>query len=137
MKKQKLTPFLSFTGKAEKAMRFYESILPEAEIIKITRYGKDHPHAAADEENNVYHGLLSFMGQELMFLDMPAAYPAPAFSWATSLYIDCCDEAEFDTVFQALSKEGTVMMGPEPVAHLRKCAWITDKFGITWQPAWE
>ncbi|MBC8922950.1 VOC family protein, partial [Escherichia coli] len=44
-------------------------------------------------------------------------------------------EDEFDTLFEKLAKEGTVMMGPEAVEALRKVAWVTDKYGITWQLA--
>ncbi len=137
MEKQRMVPFLSFTGKAEEAMLFYVSVLPGAEITKLVRYGKESPHIDEGEGDLVMHGALSFMGQEIMFLDMSATYPAPDFSWATSLYIDCHDEAEFDTIFNGLSQGGTVMMGPESVGHIRKCAWITDKFGVTWQPVWE
>jgi len=39
-----------------------------------------------------------------MFLDMSDEYPAPAFNWAQSLYIDCQDEAEFDEIFQVISE---------------------------------
>jgi predicted 3-demethylubiquinone-9 3-methyltransferase (glyoxalase superfamily) len=72
-----------------------------------------------------------------MFLDMASAYPAPEFNWAVSIHIYCDDESEFDVIFNKLSQGGTVMMGPEPVAHFRKCAWVTDKFGVTWQQTWE
>lgn len=137
MDKQRIALFLSFTGNAEDAMQFYVSILPDAKITQLIRYGKEHPYAGDDCENRVLHGSLSFMGQEIMFLDMDDAHPAPNFSWATSIYVDCRDEDEFDAVFNGLSQGGLVMMGPEPVAHFRKCAWITDKFGVTWQPVWE
>ena len=137
MEKQRIAAFLTFTGKAEEAMQFYASALPGAKITNLVYYGKDHPFAAADEENLVMHGALSFMGQEIFFLDMDRAHPAPAFNWAVSLYLDCRDEAEFDTVFGALSQGGTAMMGPETVAHFRKVAWVTDRFGVTWQPVWE
>jgi len=70
-------------------------------------------------------------------MDLPKAYPAPAFSWATSLLINCRDEREFDAIFGALSQDGTVMMDPEPVMDMRKAAWLTDKFGVTWQLVWE
>lgn len=132
-----IVPFLSFTGKAEEVMSYYISVLPGAEITKLVRYGKDHPFASEGEENMILQGALSFKGQEIMFLDMTAAHPSPAFSWAMSLYIDCCDEAEFDTIFNGLSQGGTVMMGPEPVADFRKCAWVIDKFDVTWQPVWK
>ena len=68
---------------------------------------------------------------------MDIAHPAPDFSWAMSIYIDCNDEAVFDAIFNGLSQDGTVIMVPGPAAHFRKCAWITDKFGVTWQPVWE
>jgi predicted 3-demethylubiquinone-9 3-methyltransferase (glyoxalase superfamily) len=71
-----------------------------------------------------------------MFLDMGSEHPAPDFTWASSIYAECSDEAEFDAVFNALSQDGFVMMGPEAVGEIRKCAWVTDKFGVTWQPVW-
>lgn len=137
MEKQRILPFLSFTGKAEEAMQFYASVLPGASITKLQRYGKEHPGAGEGEENNVLFGTLAFMRQEIAFLDMPAAYPAPDFNWSISIYVDCRDEAEFNAVFNGMAQDGVVMMGPEPVAHFRKCAWVTDKFGVTWQPVWE
>ncbi len=137
MERQKIVPFLSFTGNAEEAMNFYAANLPGARITSLVRYGKEHPYAAEGEENKVLHGALSYGGQEIMFLDMDAANPAPGFNWAMSIYLTCRDEAEFDAVFHGLKRDGTVMMGPEAIGHLRKCAWITDKFGVTWQPVWE
>ncbi len=136
MEKQRIVPFLTFTGRAEEAMVFYAANLPGAAITKLVRYGKDHPFAGEGEENLVLHGAVSFLGQEIMFLDMNAANPAPDCSWAMSLYIDCRDEAEFDAVFAALARDGEVMMGPEAVGDIRKCAWVTDRFGVTWQPVW-
>lgn len=137
MEKQKFAPFLTFTGNAEEAMEFYASTLPGSKITNLVRYGKDNPYAGKNQENKIMYGELSFMEQQIMFLDMDTANPAPDFSWATSIYINCSDEAEFDVIFKGLSEGGMVMMGPESIGHIRKCAWVTDKFGVTWQPVWE
>ena len=137
MEKQKFAPFLTFTGNAEEAMEFYVSTLPGAKITTLVRYGKDNPYVGEGQENKIMYGELSFMGREIMFLDMDSANPAPDFSWSTSIYINCNDEAEFDVIFKGLSQGGMVMMGPESIGHIRKCAWVTDKFGVTWQPVWE
>jgi len=137
MEKTRIKPFLTFNGKAEEALNFYAAALPGAKIGRLERYGKESPHVGAEDVNKIMHGSLVFMGQEIIFLDMSAAYPAPEFSWASSIYIDCQSEAEFDAVFGALSQGGSVMMGPESVGPIRKCAWVTDKFGVTWQPVWE
>jgi predicted 3-demethylubiquinone-9 3-methyltransferase (glyoxalase superfamily) len=126
MEKRRIAPFLTFNGCAEDAMQFYAANLPGANITKLVRYGKDHPYGGEGEENKILYGALSFMGQEIMFLDMDTAHPAPDFSWAMSVYVDCHDEAEFDAVFSGLSQGGIVMMGPEPVGNMRKCAWVTD-----------
>jgi len=129
---QKLMPFLSFSGNAEEAMVYYKDILG-AKIESITHFEPGQPGDAG----KVINGILDFEGQKLMFMDMPSAYPAPAFSWATSLFLTFPDEPAFDAAFAGISADGTVMMGPEPVNNIRKCAWVTDKFGVTWQLVWE
>jgi len=129
---QKLMPFLSFSGNAEEAMRYYESVFG-AKIDSITHFQPGQP----GDVGKVINGVLDFDGMKLMFMDMPAAYPAPAFSWATSLFLTFPDEPSFDASFTGISTGGTVMMGPEPVNDIRKCAWVTDKFGVTWQLVWE
>ncbi|QDQ02260.1 VOC family protein [Lysinibacillus fusiformis] len=134
MSNQKIMPFLSFTGNAEEAMNFYVAVLPSAKITSLVRYEKGQPHG---DEGKVLNGILSLMGQQMMFMDMPSANPAPVFSWATSFFIHCQSEAEFDAVFSGLSRGGTVMMGPEAIMQFRKVAWVTDRFGVTWQPVWE
>jgi predicted 3-demethylubiquinone-9 3-methyltransferase (glyoxalase superfamily) len=82
-------------------------------------------------------GILSVFDQQIMFMDMSADYECPPFSWTTSFYIPCSDEAEFDAIFNGLSQDGTVMMKEEPFMQFRKVAWVTDKFGVTWQPVLE
>lgn len=34
-----ITPFLTFEGKAEEALRFYSSLFASAELISLDRYG--------------------------------------------------------------------------------------------------
>ncbi|MCL1898207.1 MAG: VOC family protein [Micrococcales bacterium] len=135
--KRGISPFFTLNGTAEQAMNYYAANLPGAQITSLERFGKDHPFAEPAEQNKVRHGSINFMGQELMFMDMDAAHPAPDLIWSTSVLVACQDEAEFDAIFGALSNGGAVMMGPEPVPPLRKVAWVTDQFGVTWQPVWE
>ena len=129
-KNQRLISFLTFHGNAEEAMNFYASVLPDAKIESIVRFEK----GGRGDEGKVMTGKLSFMGQEIMFMDMNAEYDCPAFSWATSLYAACEDEAAFDSMFNGLAQGGFVMMKEEPFMQFRKVAWVTDKYGVTWQP---
>jgi len=127
---QKAFPFLIFHGTAEEAMKFYEVILPSAKIESIIRFEKGQ----RGDEGKVMNGILSFMGQKIMLMDMQADYDCPSFNWATSFYLECKSVKEFDAVFNGLAKGGVVMMKEEPFMQFRKVAWVTDKFGVTWQP---
>jgi len=129
---QKLMPFLSFTGKAEEAMNYYVKVFG-AKIESITHFEPGQ----SGEAGKVFNGILDFDGIKLMFLDMTDEYPAPAFSWATTLLLTYPDEPSFDAAFAGISADGTVMMGPEQVGDIRKCCWVTDKYGVTWQLVWK
>jgi predicted 3-demethylubiquinone-9 3-methyltransferase (glyoxalase superfamily) len=130
---QKLIPFLTFPGNAEEAMNFYAAVLPGAKIESIVRFEK----GLRGDEGKVMNGRLSFMEHQILFLDMESAYPCPPFSWSTSFYVNCRDEAEFDSLFNGLAQGGVVMMKEEPFMQFRKVAWVTDKYGLTWQPVLE
>ena len=56
IQKSKIASFLTFNGNAEKAMQLYASVFPGGEIVRLERYGKDHPSAGDCEENKVLHG---------------------------------------------------------------------------------
>jgi predicted 3-demethylubiquinone-9 3-methyltransferase (glyoxalase superfamily) len=126
-----ISPFLSFCGTAEEAMNFYVSVFPSSKVISLTRISKED----RGEEGKVLTGIFELKGQQFMVMDMEKKY-CPEFTWAISLFIDCAHEEEFHHLFTKLSEGGTVMMGPEAILDLRKVAWVTDKFGVTWQLVW-
>jgi len=125
---QKITTFLTFPGNAEEAMNFYISVFPNSRILQLTLISKDN----RGEVGKVLNGTFELKNQQFMVMDMEKSY-VPAFTWATSLYVECEDEKEFDTLFEKLSINGKVIMGPEPILSLMKVAWVADQFGVTWQ----
>ncbi|MEQ8236428.1 MAG: VOC family protein [Syntrophomonadaceae bacterium] len=130
---QKIKTFLTFPGTAEEAVNFYLSLFTESKMLELTRFDKDQ----FGEEGKILNATFELKGVQFMAMDMDQA-SAVAFSWATSLQVDCRDESEFDTLFARLAEDATaVMMGPEPVMTLRKVAWVTDRFGVTWQLVWQ
>lgn len=132
-----LQPFLTFNGETETAMNYYAQHLPETKITRLSRYGEINPELTGELSEKIMYGELTIAGKKLLFLDMDAEHPAPAFNWANSFYLACQDEAEFDEIFEILAKGGEVMMGPMSVGAVRKCAWIIDQFGVVWQPVWQ
>jgi predicted 3-demethylubiquinone-9 3-methyltransferase (glyoxalase superfamily) len=132
----KLIPFLTFSGQAEEAMNLYRVVFDEPDFVSLVRVeGSGTAEASGQVPGKVLNGQMKIMGQLVMFMDLAPEYATP-FSWANSLYIACDDEPEFDRLFSGLSEGGTVMMGPEPVFELRKVAWVTDRFNVTWQLVW-
>ena len=128
----KVVPFITFCGQAKEAVEFYTQQFPNSQIISIAYFEKGDRGV----EGEVLTAVFEINGLQFMAMDMEKEY-CPQTSWATSFYYDCDSENEFDKLFEALAKDGTVLMGPEPVetssSMIKKCAWITDRFNMTWQ----
>ncbi len=113
---QKITPFLTFAYEAEEAMNFYLGIFKDAKVISINRYSKGTPMP----EGTVMTANFELFGQKFVALNVG---PMFQFSPAVSFVVDCEDQAEVDYYWDKLSAGGKPM----------QCAWLTDKFGVTWQ----
>ena len=113
---QKITPFLTFASEAEEAMNFYLGIFKDAKVISITRYGKNTPMP----DGTVMTANFELFGQKFVALNVG---PMFQFTPAISFVVDCEDQAEVDYYWDKLSAGGKPM----------QCAWLTDKFGVTWQ----
>jgi predicted 3-demethylubiquinone-9 3-methyltransferase (glyoxalase superfamily) len=128
---KKITPFLMYEGRAEEAMNFYVSVLNDSRIESIERYGPQGP----GPEGSVKLATMSLAGQEVMCIDSPAKH-AFTFTAAASLFVECESLAEIDALFAALSEGGQVMMPPGNYGFSKKFAWLSDKFGVSWQLNW-
>lgn len=114
---QKITPFLSFDGKAEEAAQFYVSLLPDSRIERITRSPMDTPGGAA---GTVLVVEFTLAGMRYYALNTPNF----TFTEAVSFMITCDDQAETDRLWETLTANGG-----EEVA----CGWLKDRFGLFWQ----
>ena len=113
---QKITPFLWFDGQAEEAMNFYTSIFRNSKIGTVSRYGDAGP----GPKGQVMTASFQLEGQDFLALN---GGPQFAFTPAISLYVDCQDQEEVDTLWEKLSAGG------EP----GRCGWLKDRFGVSWQ----
>ena len=125
---RKISPFLMFEGQAENAMRFYVSLFPGSEVIRLERYGPGEPGA----EGSVKRADFVLAGQAVICIDSPVKH-AFTFTPSVSLYAECESEAEFDSTFGRLSEIGTVLMPPANHGFSRKFGWVNDRFGVSWQ----
>jgi len=116
IKKQKITPFLWFDGKAEEAANFYVSIFKNSKVVQLTRYGDAGP----GPKGTVMSAIFQLEGQEFYALN---GGPQFKFSPAISLFVNCETQQEVDELWEKLSAGG----------RKNRCGWLDDKFGLTWQ----
>jgi predicted 3-demethylubiquinone-9 3-methyltransferase (glyoxalase superfamily) len=126
--RQKITPFLMFSGRAEEAMNYYISIFERSEILDIQRYGPDE----AGAEGSVVHATFSLNGQAFMCIDSSVKHEF-SFTPAISFYVTCETEDEIDRAYEKLSREGTVLMPLDAYPFSPRFGWVADRFGVSWQ----
>jgi predicted 3-demethylubiquinone-9 3-methyltransferase (glyoxalase superfamily) len=120
---QKITTFLMFNGKAEKAIKFYTSLFDHSEITSIFHH----------QDGTVLHAVFTLKGQTFMAIDNSNKEDYP-FSPAMSFFVTCDSAEEINRLFERLSENGKVLMplGELPPAS-EKFGWVEDQFGISWQ----
>jgi predicted 3-demethylubiquinone-9 3-methyltransferase (glyoxalase superfamily) len=123
-----VTTFLMFEGKAERAMNFYVSLLPNSAVTSLERYGSSGPGA----EGTVKRATFTLNGREFMCIDSPVKHNF-TFTPAMSLFVSCSSETEVDTLFAKLSQGGSVLMPLAAYPFSRKFGWCADQFGVSWQ----
>ena len=114
--KPRITPCLWFDGQAEEAANFYVAIFKNARIVAIARYGDAGP----GPKGSVMTVGFELDGQAFTGLN---GGPAFKFNGAISMVVNCATQAEVDYYWEKLGAGGAP----------GQCAWLTDKFGVSWQ----
>jgi predicted 3-demethylubiquinone-9 3-methyltransferase (glyoxalase superfamily) len=127
---QKTTTFLMFEGDAEEAITFYTSLFENSEIVRITKAGPDGP-GGPDAEGTVQHALFTLKGQPYMAID--SFGHNFTFTPSISLFVQCDSKEELETLFKKLSDGGQVMMPLDNYGFSTRFAWVSDRFGVSWQ----
>lgn len=113
---QKITPFLWFDHQAEEAMNFYIPIFKNSKVLTVNRYGDAGP----GPKGSVMTASFLLDGQEFIALN---GGPAFQITPAISFVVNCETQQEVDAFLEQLSAGGRE----------EQCAWLTDKFGVSWQ----
>lgn len=122
MEGQAITPFFTFFGQAEEAMKLYTSLFERSQILSLVH----HP------DGKVLHGMFTLKGQTFMCSDSMLKHDW-TFTPAVSLFIGCESEEDIQRLFESLSVEGKVHMPLDNYGFSRKFGWVDDKFGVSWQ----
>jgi predicted 3-demethylubiquinone-9 3-methyltransferase (glyoxalase superfamily) len=103
---------LWFESGGEEAARFYVTLLPDSRIESVYRREPDQPALVVD---------FTLGGAPYQILN---GGPEVTQSAAVSIAVVTEDQAETDRLWDALTADG----GKEG-----RCAWLTDRFGVSWQ----
>jgi predicted 3-demethylubiquinone-9 3-methyltransferase (glyoxalase superfamily) len=128
--KQKIVPCLWFDSQAEEAAKFYKSVFKDSKIIHVSYYGKESAKASGQPEGSVLTVEFELMGQKFIGLN---GGPVFKFTPAISLYVTCKTTFEVDRLFMALSEKGGILMPLDKYTFSERYAWVTDRFGVSWQ----
>ena len=112
--KENITPCLWYNGQANEAAALYCSAFPDAKITAQS------PIVTA----------ITISGHSFTLLDGGPMYKPNA---SISFFYICEKEDELNKIWNAFSKEGTVLMPLDKYPWSEKYGWINDKFGISWQ----
>lgn len=121
-------PFLMFQGRAEEAVNFYVSVFSGAHVEEMLRFGPEGP----GKDGSLMRGRFTIAGQEFLCFDSYVQHQF-GFTPAISIFTACESEAELDAVFASLSDGGQVLMPPDNYGFSTKFAWVSDRFGVSWQ----
>jgi predicted 3-demethylubiquinone-9 3-methyltransferase (glyoxalase superfamily) len=127
---QKIKPCLWFNDNAEEAAQFYTSLFPNSRTVTSTKYNAESSAASGRPEGSVMSVIFELAGQSFMGLN---GGPIFKFTPAVSFFVACSDEAEIDSLYAALSDGGFVMMELAEHSFAKKYAWVSDRFGVSWQ----
>lgn len=124
-----MQPFLMFQGgHAEKAMDFYVSLFEDGEVQEVTRWQKGEQGA----EGSIKLARFRAAGQSVLASDSPVKH-AFDFTPSWSFFVDCASDEEQRRLFAELSDGGKVLMPLDDYGFSKRFAWVTDRFGVSWQ----
>jgi predicted 3-demethylubiquinone-9 3-methyltransferase (glyoxalase superfamily) len=122
----KATPFLMFQGDAKAALALWRQALPEIEVLAMQE------HAEGPLAGQIAMARMRLGGSEWMLYDSPPIH-AFTFTPATSIFVDCDDEAQLRRLAEMLGEGGSVMMPLDNYGFSTLFTWIADRFGVSWQ----
>jgi len=123
-----VTPFLMFQGACEQALNLYVSLLPDAAITRLERWGPGQ----AGPEGQVSQATFTLGGREYRAFDSPPVH-AFTFTPSWSFFVDCADEAELERLYAGLLEGGEALMPLGEYGFSKKFGWVNDRFGVAWQ----
>ena len=109
-------------------MNFYVSLFSGNEIVEIVRYAPGE----AGVEGSVMKGTFSVGGISVLCTDSFVKHDF-SFTPSISFFVLCESAEEIQRLCSALSDGGTALMPLGEYGFSRQFAWVSDRYGVSWQ----
>lgn len=119
---------LMFEGDAEDALNFYDSLFEDAEILDVQRFGPE----AGEHAGEVLLAQFRIGEHRFQFANSTISHEF-TFTPSMSIFIDLEDADRQEELFEKLSEDGNVMMPLDDYGFSTRFAWVSDRFGVSWQ----
>ena len=126
----KLNPYLTFSGNAEEALNFYQSVLG-GEILQLGRYGESPMPCDEADKQKIMHARFVFDDNLIMVSDGMKEHEIST-NGNIQLAVDVSDPDQIETLFNKMAEGGTVTMPLAEQFWGAKFGMVKDKFGIRW-----
>jgi PhnB protein len=128
----KIEPYLTFYGRCEEALTFYQEKLG-AEVVLKMRFDEapqDVAQTAPEHAKKIMHASLKIGSSILMASDGDMSKPAAHAGFSISIQTE--DVAAGEKAFNGLAEGGSIRMPWGPTFWALGFGLVTDKFGIPW-----
>ena len=129
-----IEPYLIFNGNCRLAMEFYRDCLgADLNILTYAEGPGDHPDAVQDK---IMHARLS-KGQVVFMASDPHDGTSPKQGDNFFLNLNCNSLEEIERLFNAIGKNGKVLMPLADMFWGARFGMIEDQFGVKWMFSFE
>ena len=129
----KIDAYLSFEGRAEEAIQFYQKVLG-AEVLMQMRFKEAPPEVTAQmgpgSGDKIMHAALRIGDSTVMASDGHCTGKGSFHGIALSLTLK--DEAEVQRRYAALAEGGQAQLAPHKTFFAHSFGMLADKFGVQW-----
>jgi PhnB protein len=124
-----LSPYINFGGRAQEAMKFYQSVL--GGTLDLLTGGEGGVPRPAEAGEPIMHSHLAADGITIMGSDGHPDYPA-TLGDAIALALGGTDRERIEAAFNGLAEGGTIKMPLMEQPWGSSLGFLVDKFGINW-----
>ncbi|CAM3393843.1 VOC family protein [Aeromicrobium ponti] len=128
--KNQATPYLMFEGNAKDALEFYREVF-QWEVTELQTYGEADFPTPPNADDFIIHAKLEKDNLLIMVSD---AFPGQGVTVGNhiSLVLEFESEEEIQSIYNAITNKGTVLMELQDTFWGAKYAKVKDPFGVIW-----